>query len=131
MLVLTADQKVTLTVAYKDRYGNPAPVDGAPVWETSVDGIVTVTPTEDGMSAEVVTVGQVGIVQVRATADAMPGAEVKTIIGSLDVQVVGGEARLVTLTAGSAGSKDVTEDVPPLDNDVPEEENPDPEAPQV
>lgn len=127
MLVLTADQKVTLTVAYQDRYGNPAPVDGAPTWETSADGIVTVTPSEDGMSADVVTVGQIGTVQVRATADAMPGAEVKMIIGVLDIQVVGGEARLVSLTAGSASSKDVTDDVAPLDNDVPEEENPDPE----
>jgi hypothetical protein len=125
MLVLTADQKVVLTPSYEDRYGNPAPIDGQPTWETSADGIVTVTPSEDGLSAEVVTVGQIGTVQVRATADAVPGAETKLIIGVLDIQVVGGEARVVTLQAGIASSKDVTEDPVPAD-DVPEEENPDP-----
>ena len=128
MLVLTADQKVVLTASYQDRYGNPAPIDGQPTWETSADGIVTVTPAEDGLSAEVVAVGQIGTVQVRASADALPGAETKLIIGALDIQVVGGEARVVTLMAGTASSKDVTDDVPPED-DVPEEENPDPEAP--
>jgi hypothetical protein len=128
MLVLTADQKVTLTASYQDRYGNPAPIDGQPTWETSADGIVTVTPSEGGLSAEIVTVGQIGTVQVRATADALPGAETKMIIGVLDIQVVGGEARVVTLMAGTASSKDTTEDPVP-DDDVPEEENPDPDAP--
>jgi hypothetical protein len=129
MLVLTADQKVTLSVSYQDRYGNPAPVDGAPAWETSADGIVTVDPTEDGLSAEIVTVGQIGTVQVRATADALPGAGVKTIIGVLDIQVVGGEARIVTLNAGTASSKDEIPDVPPVDDDTSPEPVPEPEAP--
>jgi hypothetical protein len=130
MLVLTADQRVTLTPSYEDRYGNPAPIDGQPTWETSADGIVTVTPSEDGFSAEVVTVGQIGTVQVRALADALPGSETKLIIGVLDIQVVGGEARVVTLMAGIASSKDVTDDAAPED-DVPDEENPDPEEPQA
>jgi hypothetical protein len=133
MLVLTADQKVTLSVSYQDRYGNPAPIDGVPVWETSTDGIVTVDPTEDGLSAEIVTVGQIGTVQVRATADALPGAAVKMIVGVLDVQVVGGEARIVTLNAGAASSKDETPDVPPVDDDTPPEPEPapEPEVPQA
>ena len=132
MLVLTADQQVVLSVSYKDRYGNPAPIDGQPTWETSVDGIVTVTPSEDGMSAEVVTVGQIGAVQVRATADALPGAEMKMIIGVQDIEVVGGEARIVTLNAGAATSKDETQSEPPLDDEEPpadEPEVPDTPAP--
>ena len=128
MLVLTADQKVVLTASYQDRYGNPAPIDGQPTWETSADGIVTIDPSEDGLSAEIVTVGQIGTVQVRASADAAPGSETKLIIGVLDIQVVGGEARVVTLSAGTASSKDVTEDPAPVD-DTPEEETPDPETP--
>lgn len=128
MLVLTADQKVVLTASYQDRYGNPAPIDGQPTWETSADGIVTIAPSEDGLSAEIVTVGQIGTVQVRASADAAPGSETKLIIGVLDIQVVGGEARVVTLSAGTASSKDVTEDPAPVD-DTPEEETPDPETP--
>jgi hypothetical protein len=114
MLILTADQKVRLTASYTDRYGNPAPIDGLPRWEASADGFVTVTPAEDGMSAEVVTAGRIGTVQVRATADAASGAEERLIIGVLDIEVVGGEARVVTLTAGAAQAKDDDEETPPL-----------------
>ena len=125
MLILTADQKVRLTVSYTDRYGNPAPIDGMPRWETSADGFVTVTPAEDGMSAEVVTVGRIGTVQVRASADVVAGADERLIIGVLDIDVVGGEARVVTLTAGAAESKDADEETPPPapaeDSDTPDE----------
>lgn len=100
-LVLTADQMVRLTAVYTDRYGNPAPIDGTPRWETSVTGIVTVTPAADGMSADVVTEGSLGTVQVRAVADAVPGADERLIIGALDIEVVGGEARVVALSAAA------------------------------
>jgi hypothetical protein len=73
--------------------------------ETSVDGIVTVTPGADGMSAEVVTEGQIGTVQVRAVADAVPGADERLIIGTLDIEVVGGEARVVALSAAAPTAK--------------------------
>lgn len=104
-LVLTADQMVRLTAVYTDRYGNPAPIDGTPRWETSADGIVTVTPGTDGMSADVVTEGQIGTVQVRAVADAVPGADERLIIGTLDIEVVGGEARVVALSAAAPAPK--------------------------
>jgi hypothetical protein len=118
MFVLTADQQVRLTTSYTDKYGNPAPIDGQPTWETSVDGIVVVRPTADAMAADVVTVGPVGQVQVRAVADAVPGASERLIIGVLDIEVVGGEARIVALTAGPATSKDDAEEEGPSDEDV-------------
>jgi hypothetical protein len=118
MLVLTADQQVTLTAVYTDKYGNTAPIDGQPTWETSVDGIVVVKPAEDAMSAEVITVGPIGQVQVRAIADALPGASEKLIIGILDIEVAGGEARIVTLNAGTAISKDDAPEEGPTDEDV-------------
>jgi hypothetical protein len=103
--VLTTDQKVRLSARYTDKYGNPASIDGPPRWELSAEGIVTLAPSADGLSADVVTVGPVGTVQVRAVADAVPGAEERLIIGVADIEVVGGEARVVTLTAGAAESK--------------------------
>ena len=109
MNILTTDQKVRLTARFVDRYGNPASIDGLPRWETSADGIVTVTPDADGMSADVVTDGALGTVQVRAVADSAMGDGERLIIGIADIQVVGGEARIVTLTAGAAEAKD---DVP-------------------
>lgn len=118
MLVLTADQQVKLTTSYTDKYGNPAPIDGQPTWETSVDGIVVIKPSADAMSADIVTVGPAGEVQIRATADAMPGASEKLIIGVLDIEVIGGEARIVMLNASAATSKDDAEEDGPDDQDV-------------
>ena len=129
MFVLTADQQVKLTASYTDKYGNPAPIDGQPTWETSVDGIVVVKPSADAMSADVVTVGPVGQVQVRAIADALPGASEKLIIGILDIEVAGGEARIVSLNAGAAISKDEAEEDGPTDEDVHPEETEEPEDP--
>ena len=70
------------------------------------------------MAADVVTVGPVGQVQVRAVADALPGASERLIIGVLDIEVVGGEARIVALTAGPAMSKDDADEEGPSDEDV-------------
>jgi hypothetical protein len=119
MLVLTADQKVRLTVSYRDNYGNTASVDGPTRWEVSDESIVTVTPGADGTSADVVTVGPAGTAQVRAIADAVAGEGERLIIGIQEIQVVGGEARIVALTAGAAEAKDdaapPAEDEPPVD----------------
>jgi hypothetical protein len=105
MLILTADQQVRLTVAYTDRYGNVATIDGTPRWESSDESIVTVTPGTDGSFADVVTAGPAGIAQVRAIADALPGAEERLLIALEEIQVVGGEARVVALSAGAVQPK--------------------------
>lgn len=113
MLVLTADQKVRLSVVFQDDYGNPAPIDGAPRWESSDPAICTVAPAADGMSADVVTAGPVGTAQIRATADAVAGAAERLIIGIQEIEVVGGEARVVMLSAGPATAKDDPAAPPP------------------
>ncbi len=123
MNILTADQKVPLSARFEDSYGNAASIDGKPRWETSKDGIVSVTPAADGMSAEVVTLGPVGMVQVRAVADAAPGAAERLVIGVCDIEVVGGEARVVTLSVGAAQAKE--DAAPPVDED----DDPSPDLP--
>lgn len=76
----------------KDRHGNPAPVDGVPVWSVSDDSLLTVTPSEDGLRATVQAVGPVGTGQVVVKADADLGEGFKEIIGTADVDIVAGEA---------------------------------------
>ena len=115
MLVLTADQMVRLTVSFTDRYGNPATIDGTPRWETSDDGIVTVAAGDDGASADVVTTGRIGTAQVRVIADAAGGENERLIIGLQEIQVVGGEALIVQMTAGAASPKPEA----PADTDTP------------
>lgn len=100
-LILTDSQQVQLSVAFADKKGNPAKVDGAPAWSVSDPAILTVTAAPDGLSAVVAAVGPIGTAQVSLKADADLGAGVKEVIGTLDIGVVAGEAVSAVLTGGA------------------------------
>jgi len=100
-LVLTDEQKVNLTIAPVTAAGNPARIDGVPVWVTSDEGVVSLEVSPDGFSAEAVTVGPVGQAQVSVTVDADLGTGVRTLTGILDIEVVAAEAASVGITAGA------------------------------
>lgn len=100
-LILKDDQKVKLSILPVDAKGNPAAVDGVPVWASSDDGVIAVIPSADGLSATATAVGKVGTAQVSVTADADLGDGVSNIAGVLDVTVVAGQAVSVGVTAGT------------------------------
>ncbi len=102
--VLTVDQKLTATVAFQDSHGNPATVDGVPVWSAGDATIAAITPAADGMSA-VVAAGNTGSTQISVTADADLGSGIRSIVGTADIQVVGGEAVTAGLTLGTPEPK--------------------------
>lgn len=91
MFTLPDDATANAAVAYVDAKGKPAKVDGAPVWSSSDEAILTVVAAADGMSA-VVTPVDLGTAQVKIVADADLGAGVTEIITLGDVEVVGGQA---------------------------------------
>jgi hypothetical protein len=98
-LVLTDVQKVTLKVNPVSAAGNPAQVDGAPVWSSSDDTVLSLSVSEDGFSAEAVTTGKLGVAQVNVSADVDMGEGVKTLTGVLDVEVKASEAVSLNLAA--------------------------------
>lgn len=104
-LVLTDIQKVSLSITPTSAAGNPAPVDGAPVWTSSDESVLTVTASEDGLSAEAVTTGKLGVAQVSVSADADLGEGVTTITGVLDVEVKASEAVSLAVSAGTPTNK--------------------------
>ena len=99
-LLLTDMQKVALSVTFTDAAGNPAVVDGAPVWASSDSSVLTVDSSVDGLSAVATAVGPLGQAQVSVTADADLGVGLTAIAGTLDVTVVASEAVSAGLTAG-------------------------------
>jgi hypothetical protein len=99
-LILTDVQKVTLAVAFVSAKGNPAVVDGLPVWGTSDATVLSVVPAADGLSADVVAVGPLGTAQVSVTADADLGEGVRALVGTLDVTVIASEAGAIVINAG-------------------------------
>jgi hypothetical protein len=104
-LVLTDIQEVTLSVAPVSAAGNPAPVEGPPVWSVSDPTVGAVTVAADGLSAKFVTTGKLGLCQVNVSADADLGPGVKTITGVLEVEVVASEAANLGVTAGTPADK--------------------------
>lgn len=104
-LILKDDQRVGLTAAFTTKAGNPARVDGVPVWRSSDESIVTVTPSEDGLSAVAVAVGPLGTAQVSVEADAdLDAEETRLITGVLDIEVRASEAVVAIVAAGAPES---------------------------
>jgi hypothetical protein len=96
---LPVDHEVVVEVAYVDAKGNPAAVDGNPVWSSSDPAIATVTvDTSNAFKATVTPVGPAGNVQVKVEADADIGAGVTELITLMDVTMVAGQAVAGTLT---------------------------------
>lgn len=104
-MVLTDVQKVTLSVQPLDGAGNPAPVDGAPVWASSDETLVTLAVAADGLSAVATAVGPLGHVQVSCSADAQIGDGVTTITGTLEIDVVASQATTLAISAGAPEPK--------------------------
>ena len=99
-LVLLDSQKVLLSVEPFNKAGNPAPIDGKPAWSTSDETVVTVVPSEDGLSCYAITTGKLGVAQVKAAADAHIGEGVTEITALWDIEVLAGEAVSLNGKAG-------------------------------
>ena len=109
MASINTDQNFpSVTLAITNAAGNPATVDGAPVWASSNETVLTVLAAPDGMSAVVDTVAP-GTARISVTADADLGSGVQTITGvSEDVDVTLGPssmASVMTLTLGAPAAK--------------------------
>ena len=81
-------------------------MDGIPEWSVSDPAILSVTPSVDGLSATVKAIGPLGSCQVSNTADADLGEGTKPIIGTLDVNVVAGEAVAAVIEAGAPSEQE-------------------------
>jgi hypothetical protein len=96
---LPDDKKIVVRVEYLDAKGRPASVDGDVEWTTSDDMIANVGVLQgDSQQAEIVPGQNLGQCQITATADADLGEGTKEVICTLDVEVVGGEAVIGTIT---------------------------------
>lgn len=97
-------QQFDATLAITNSQGNPATVEGAPVWASSDETVLNVTPAADGMSAIIGCVAP-GTARVTVSADADLGAGVMTITGvTEDINVTTDPAQLasiMTLTLGA------------------------------
>lgn len=113
-------QQTRLSVTFLDSRGNPAPVEGVPVWQVDNPNVLALEPSPDGMSCLIKGVGPIGTATTSLTADADMGSGVEPIVGSIDFNITGGKAVAVELQAGPVedqpappGGRASTQPVPP------------------
>ncbi len=102
--ILQADQKVNVTLAPKDAYGNAARIDSTahkPEWSSSDPTVLTATPAEDGLSCVFSAVGPIGTAQGSVKADVDMGDGVSDLVGTIDFEVVSGQAVDLAPQAGT------------------------------
>jgi hypothetical protein len=94
--------KITIT----DTAGNPANVDGVPVWASSDETVLVAVPAADGMTGLVDTVGPGGPAHVTVTADADLGAGIVPLVVVFpDINVTAGSATVITGDLGAPADK--------------------------
>jgi hypothetical protein len=90
-MMLPVDKSVAATASFVDAKGNPAVVEGVPVWGTDRPDLLAVTDNGDG-SATVACVGPLGSGQVTCTGDADMGAGVVPVVLMGTIEVIAGAA---------------------------------------
>jgi hypothetical protein len=103
-LALTDIQHCPLSLVADDGAGNPTTLPaGAVTWASSNTSIVTVTPSADGMSADVASVGPIGTAQVSVSVTTDPAQSPLT--GTLDVSVGASAAATIQIVTGTPVAK--------------------------
>lgn len=103
--ILTDTQEVAGSAAFTDKAGNPATVDGAPVWASSDETVLTAAAAADGMSGTFTATGKLGSAQGSVTADADLGSGIESVILTQDFDVVASKAVAGTITLGTPTEK--------------------------
>lgn len=99
-IILPADKKMPLTVVWRDKKRNIAPVDGLPVWTSSNPAIaeVKIDPVDSILKAFG---GTIGLAQITVTADADLGEGFKPVTAIGDFEVVAGGASIGEIQPGT------------------------------
>jgi hypothetical protein len=106
--ILNTQQFPNVVLTITNAAGQPATVDGVPVWASSDATVVTVVASADGMGAVVSAVAP-GTARITVSADADMGAGTITITGvSEDINVTldpAQRASIMSLNLGTAAPK--------------------------
>lgn len=102
-LQLQDDQHCPLSIQADDKAGNPVTLPvGAVTWSSSNPSVATVTPSADGMTADVAATGPLGSAQVGVAVDLGGGQQ---LTGTLDVTIVAGAAASILIVPGTPVAK--------------------------
>lgn len=100
LITITNEEKVQVTLAPTTAAGNPATLDGAPVW-TVTEGDATLDVAVDGLSAFLISGDANKNSKITVTADADLGEGVVTLTDTIDLAVVAASANALGLVVAT------------------------------
>ena len=100
MITINDSQKVNLTLKPVAINGNPAPLAGVPLWNTSTGPVGSLIVAPDGMSASFVATS-LGTTTVSALGNADLSGGTRELTASIDITVSPSEAVSMTIEAGT------------------------------
>jgi hypothetical protein len=100
MVTINADKKRKFTVSPVDARGRVARIDGIPEWSVTPQGGVSLFPSADGLSCDVIWLAPLAGQVLTVKADADLGSGVKEITGTADIETLGTEAASFQMTVG-------------------------------
>jgi len=92
LMSIKAGQQVVLSLDPKDSYGNPAGLDGAPVWNLVGEGLGSLAVAQDGLTTVFTSSGLIGSATVEVAADVDLSNGVRNLGGSVVIDIEAGEA---------------------------------------
>lgn len=96
-IIRVGGASTTATALFVDPQGVAQPLTSKPVWAASPDGLVTLTPADDGMTCAIAPVAA-GDVTVTVSAEADPTPGVNTVTGTASLTVSPDEDTTATIT---------------------------------
>lgn len=90
-MAIKAGQEVKISIQPVDAFGNPAKIDGVPVW-TASNELLSLLPSDDGLSVIATSTGHIGSADVSVVVDADLSVGVRQLAGNVTVEIEAGEA---------------------------------------
>jgi hypothetical protein len=100
LITITNEEKVQVVLAPTTAAGNPAMLDGIPVWEV-VEGDATIEVADDGMSAMLISGAADVNSKINVSADADLGEGVVSLTDTIDLAVVPASASKLGIQVGT------------------------------
>ncbi len=102
MKPLPVNHEIELSITPKDVWGNPARVDGDPVWTLSEGADMDLIPTDDPFKIIARARNVIGAALVTVTVDADLGEGFRALTGFEAIAIIPGEAVTLAINAGAA-----------------------------
>lgn len=103
-ITITNDQKINVALNPKTSGELPASLDGKPVW-TVISGDATLSISNNGFSADLISGDSPGDSVIRVDADADLGDGVETISDTIKLHVISAKAASLGLSVGTPTEK--------------------------